>query len=195
MPQAAANSIIWPSGHALALKALEINLLFVTAGVRENNNDNRSEQIDAIEREWGLLGLAYCAMGECHVFAKALCLLLGRPADAATITAAVHHDLSHYFDPSPSCQDMVDAAVKRGSWRRDIRNAKPGDLVFFSWNGTSHASHVGMVKRVLPVGSVATIEWNTTPGPGGNQSDGGGVYERTRGQSVILGYLSINSGT
>lgn len=50
--------------------------------------------------------------------------------------------------------------------------AKTGDLVLY---GTSLAQHVGYV-----VDETTTIEGNTSSGPGGSQSNGGGVFERHR---------------
>lgn len=176
----------------LALKALTINQGFVDAHTVENHNDNRSEQIDAIEREWGLSGLAYCAMGECHVYAKAIAFLTNRPTDFPTLMRIIHHELSVFFTPSPLCQDMVDASKAKATWREDIKNARPGDLVFFNWSGATHAQHVEMFVALNAVGSYKTIGWNTTPGPDGNQSDGGGVYRRVRSRKQTLGYISIN---
>lgn len=58
-------------------------------------------------------------------------------------------------------------------------SARPGDLVCFDWDGDGIADHVGLVEANY--GSwVQTIEGNTSPGAGGSQSNGGGVYRRSR---------------
>lgn len=83
------------------------------------------------------------------------------------------------------------------SWARWFRNRKRwsrstgsrGDIVFFDWSGLrryGQEMHVGIVESVS--GSyVHTIEFNTTGGAG-NQSDGGGVYRRTRHISTVVGF-------
>lgn len=37
---------------------------------------------------------------------------------------------------------------------------RPGDIVFFDWDGSGDCDHVGIVKRVNPDGSITTIEGN-----------------------------------
>jgi hypothetical protein len=58
-------------------------------------------------------------------------------------------------------------------------NLKPGDWCRFTF------SHVGIVEKVLSGGRVQTIEGNTSPGSGGSQRDGGGVWRRVRPLSLI----------
>lgn len=64
-----------------------------------------------------------------------------------------------------------------------------GDIVFFDWSGRKRRGqemHVAIVESVS--GSyVHTIEFNTTGGAG-NQSDGGGVYKRSRHISLVVGF-------
>lgn len=58
---------------------------------------------------------------------------------------------------------------------------KPGDVLVFDWNwATPATNHVGILEKVLPSGNYQTIEGNTSSGPSGSQSNGGGVYRRTR---------------
>ena len=79
-------------------------------------------------------------------------------------------------------------------WFRDrhrfFGSGQRGDIVFFDWTGRQRAGseqHVGIVESVS--GSyVQTIEFNTTSGVAGSQSDGGGVYKRTRHISMIVGF-------
>lgn len=51
---------------------------------------------------------------------------------------------------------------------------QPGDIVFFG-----KSDHVGIVERVSG-SSIITIEGNTSSGNSGSQSNGDGVYRRTR---------------
>ena len=48
------------------------------------------------------------------------------------------------------------------------------------WTGPGHT---GVVEAVHADGSVTTIEGNTSPGAGGSQRDGGGVWRRRRSKS------------
>lgn len=68
------------------------------------------------------------------------------------------------------------------------QQAQPGDLVCFDWDGDGLADHIGFVEKNF--GSyLQTIEGNTTPASGGNQSNGGGVYRRTRPWNVVCAIL------
>lgn len=75
--------------------------------------------------------------------------------------------------------------ILRLGWVRPSK-PRPGDLVLFKWPGISHdpVDHVG-----LYVGRGATIEGNTSPGSGGSQNNGGGVYLRRRGTANVVGYV------
>jgi hypothetical protein len=68
---------------------------------------------------------------------------------------------------------------------------RPGDVVYFDWQGrtaTQGVDHVGIVTGVRQDGRVETIEGNTSPTDQGSQSNGGGVYRRVRPRSVIAGF-------
>lgn len=67
-------------------------------------------------------------------------------------------------------------------------DAQPGDLVIFDWQGDGVADHIGIVEENHPdEGWMQTIEGNTSPGSGGSQSNGGGVYRRARNYNSIIG--------
>lgn len=67
-------------------------------------------------------------------------------------------------------------------------DAQPGDLVMFDWQGDGVADHIGIVEENHPdEGWMQTIEGNTSPGSGGSQSNGGGVYRRARNYNSIIG--------
>jgi hypothetical protein len=67
-------------------------------------------------------------------------------------------------------------------------NPHRGDVVFYQWPGMPRICHVGYVEKVLGGGRIQTIEGNTEPGSGGNQSNGGGVYRRVRAISLVAGF-------
>ncbi|MEV1294426.1 CHAP domain-containing protein [Pseudonocardia sp. NPDC049635] len=75
--------------------------------------------------------------------------------------------------------------------RRDAWHTTPavGDLVFFDFpgDGVNRISHVGLVEKINADGTITTIEGNTSPGTGGSQRNGGGVYRRVR-RAGIVGY-------
>lgn len=67
-------------------------------------------------------------------------------------------------------------------------DAQPGDLVMFDWQGDGVADHIGIVEENhADEGWMQTIEGNTSPGSGGSQSNGGGVYRRARNYNSIIG--------
>ena len=67
-------------------------------------------------------------------------------------------------------------------------DAAPGDLVMFDWNNDGVADHIGLVEVNHPEdGWMQTIEGNTSSGSSGSQSNGGGVYRRSRSYSSIIG--------
>lgn len=72
------------------------------------------------------------------------------------------------------------ACYKHYASRAVSRNSlKPGDIVYYDWDGSGDCDHVGIVESV---GSsrVTTIEGNTSSGNSGSQSNGDGVYRRYR---------------
>lgn len=67
-------------------------------------------------------------------------------------------------------------------------DAQPGDLVMFDWQGDGVADHIGIVEENhADEGWMQTIEGNTSPGSGGSQGNGGGVYRRARNYGSIIG--------
>lgn len=49
-----------------------------------------------------------------------------------------------------------------GRWHYGIHGIKPGDVVFYEWNGrhTTQADHVGIVERVFSNGTIYSLEGN-----------------------------------
>lgn len=81
------------------------------------------------------------------------------------------------------CPYGIDGARKQGRLVSKTA-AQPGDIVFFDWGGDGVSDHTGFIESYS--GGVYTcIEGNTSPGTSGSQSNGGGVYRRTRYASQI----------
>lgn len=63
-----------------------------------------------------------------------------------------------------------------------------GDFAFFDFPDSVHrVQHVGLVTAYSP-STITTTDGNTSSGPGGSEDNGGGVFERTRSRSVVVGY-------
>ena len=73
----------------------------------------------------------------------------------------------------------INAAAREGRLVSPMTQAAPGDLVCFDWDGDNVADHVGIVEANYG-GWIQTIEFNTSSGAAGSQSNGGGVYRRSR---------------
>ena len=55
--------------------------------------------------------------------------------------------------------------ASHGRWHTGISGIRPGDIVFFDWTATrliAAIDHVGLVERVLPDGTIHTLEGNTS---------------------------------
>ena len=96
--------------------------------------------------------------------------------------------------PTASCVTIASGARKAGTIRSSKRDAQAGDVVLFDWDGDGSPDHVGFVE--LNMGSyIQTIEGNTSSGKSGSQSNGGGVYRRTRDWSPVYCVIRIDGGT
>lgn len=85
------------------------------------------------------------------------------------------------------CPSLEAWAKARGRWINS-RDALPGDVLIF---GTSIGVHTGFLERQRG-GSVQTLEGNTSPGNGGSQNNGGGVYRRVRSRSWVRGAIRLD---
>lgn len=88
--------------------------------------------------------------------------------------------------PTASCTQAVNGARKAGRILSSKYDARAGDIVIFDWDPSkgNGVDHVGFVE--LNKGSyIQTIEGNTSSGNSGSQSNGGGVYRRTRNWSTV----------
>ncbi|HEV2448531.1 MAG TPA: hypothetical protein VGS58_21510 [Candidatus Sulfopaludibacter sp.] len=183
-------------GRTLAEKALEVALGFAAAGLVANGQD-RNPEVDKIEALFGLMGEPFCAMGAVFCFAKAYAFLAGEAVDEPTLKVIIGGKLTRYFRPSPSCGAIMTGARKMGIWRPAgdepadaIAEMRPGDLVLYCWNGSGLPEHVGLF-RADAGGSVRTVEFNTSPGQGGSQVNGHGVFVRTRPARFVVGSVAV----
>lgn len=69
----------------------------------------------------------------------------------------------------------------------------PGDMVLFQWKKNGVADHIGRIVS-KGNGSYVTIEGNTSGSNSGSQSNGGGVFKRTRSYTngTVLGILDYS---
>lgn len=71
---------------------------------------------------------------------------------------------------------------------RHVSDPLPGDLAFFDFpDRVDRIQHVGIVVGGDAT-SVTCVEGNTSSGSSGSQSNGGGVYLRTRSRRVVVGF-------
>ena len=80
----------------------------------------------------------------------------------------------------------INAAARAGQLVSPMTQAAPGDLVCFDWDGDGLADHVGIVEANYG-GWIQTIEGNTSSGTAGSQSNGGGVWRRSRDWDSVIG--------
>lgn len=76
-----------------------------------------------------------------------------------------------------SCTALMNYYRKNGQIVK--KGFKPGDIVFFDWDSSGDADHVGVIECVSG-NTIYTIEGNTSVG---NDSNGGEVMRRTRSVS------------
>ncbi len=133
----------------------------------------------------------FCAAGLTWSACRAYCdanAIFTTDANRLAVLRSVLPDIrKRYFMPSASCQVIVDDARKRGTFLDRSNAPKPGFIVFFNWDGASHAEHVGWVES-LDGAVLHTIEFNTTAVSGPNEGDGGCVCKKARALKFVVGY-------
>lgn len=76
-----------------------------------------------------------------------------------------------------------------------LADAKPGDIVCFDWDPDGEADHTGFVEaNYVNDRLLVCIEGNTSSGTAGSQSNGGGVYRRTRDYSTVAAIIRPQYG-
>ncbi len=80
-----------------------------------------------------------------------------------------------------SCSELL-------AWYRNnhpeciVTQPKPRDIIIYNFG------HTGIVESAT-AGTITAIEGNTSAGDSGSQSNGGGVFRRTRGKKLVTAYI------
>ena len=100
-----------------------------------------------------------------------------------------------FSDPSSTNARLADARKAPG-WKeiRSPADVRPGDLVIYDFGdlgageAANDADHVGIVTSTVSDGHFSAVEGNTSGGSG-SQHDGGGVFRKRRGLSVVKAFF------
>lgn len=118
--------------------------------------------------------------------------MMGRPAEAwcADFVCAVFKmcNALDLITNSASCGVMIRGAKNNGTWHSGSSGIKKGDLVYFDFDRDGEQDHVGICYSATTY-YVSCIEGNTSSGTSGSQSNGDGVYKRTRNKKYVLGFI------
>ena len=148
-------------------RAIEIARMLV--GTKEELGQNHGKVVDAIESEFGMNGVAWCVMFVLHCYRQA-CKQLGAKFP---------------FPMQPSSQQLYAHYEKLGMTYTDPKLIKVGDIIIWQHDKTP-TGHAGMdiVAYDPATERIGTVEGNTSSGEQGSQSNGDGVYERSRNVSL-----------
>lgn len=143
--------------------ALRFALRQAVAGVHEVGGNNHGPQVKLYLAEVGLPeGYSWCDAFVSWCFHQAAG---GKklPFESAGVAITYNYARAHNW--------VVDRPLR-------------GDLVVYDWQGNgTFDDHIGFVLRVIQLGPILilkTVEGNTSSGIAGSQSDGDGVFIRTR---------------
>lgn len=147
-----------------------LHLCVIHAGETEVGFSNTGKNIDKWEAECGLRGQPYCAMFLMYQYHKAT----GRKLTPA-----------YAYTPN-----ILNAARKGTDFTLISKgHERAGDWVLYNFGSRDPVQHVGAITRVIAPGDNETIEGNTSPGNGGSQDNGGGVFIRRRHGSGVVAYV------
>lgn len=134
-------------------------------------NSNRGPQIDVWQREVEMIAQPWCGAFQ-----------------GAALRRAGVKGLTYRIRYCPFIRE--DAKLGRNGFIAWLAPAqiKRGDLVLFDWERNGVEDHVGIaLEDYRGIGTLRTLEGNTSSDNNGSQSNGGGVYERVRSISLIAG--------
>ena len=80
-----------------------------------------------------------------------------------------------------SCSALLNW-YKKNKPKQVVTKPEPGDIIIYNFG------HTGILEKVVGVNIVA-IEGNTSSTNSGSQSNGGGVFRRTRSKNTVTGYI------
>lgn len=80
-----------------------------------------------------------------------------------------------------SCSELL-AWYRKNHPECIVTQPKPRDIIIYNFG------HTGIVESAT-AGTITAIEGNTSPGETGSQSNGGGVFRRTRGKKLVTAYI------
>lgn len=150
-------------------KMVRAELAAAKLGIREVGGNNQGPEVKKFLAEVGLPeGYAWCDAFQSYEMHAAAGRRL--PIESASV-------------------QQTYLAAKLLSWL--VQRPRRGDLILYDFDGDGRANdHIGIIVRVLHLpttkgslfGSyvVRTVEGNTSSGVAGSQSEGDGVYVRTR---------------
>ena len=164
---------------AVALKSADVDEAFATSGtIREDNNGNRSAEIDECEAIFGDQGVSYCAMGFWKCRFKAQAFLLALPViDLAALKRMKTLHEQQFGSCSESCAQIVNDYTQRGQFfqvRPEGMRCTPasdrltafrakvqrGDAVIYDWGKGEH--HIEMFLR-WEGSNMVLAAWNVAP--------------------------------
>lgn len=171
-----------PRGRALRWLSRHRGITEQPAG---SNRDNRKDGISAAQRRLGawLVGLPWCGVWACN----------------AAMAGGVKPAKPYRWASVEAIED--DARARRNGFHSWVPN-RPGearglvlrgDLAIMFGRGVHVAVFRDWIRdRNGNVVGVVTDEGNTSSGPGGSQSNGGGAFLRRRSIGEVYGFARVN---
>jgi hypothetical protein len=184
--------------EAFAKRLLSLSSEYADKNISRGSAPN---QIDTFLELFGLhlkyengAYVPFCAAGLSFAACRAYCELDPQNTydldDPLPVLKTILTDINkHYFKPSPAVRIVKADAQTRRIWvKQGDEKPKAGWPVIFSWKQNGVPNHIGLVHE-LKGGTLHTVEFNTSSGVAGSQSNGGAVARRQRKLSYVLGYV------
>lgn len=150
----------------------------ITESPAGSNSDHRTDGIRAAQLTLAGGGRWLIGQPWCGVWAAAALRAAGVQGITARLAAVAYIEDDARAHRAPF----------RG-WTTDPRKVLRGDLVVLFGRGI----HVETVRSIdLARGIIITDGGNTSSGPGGSQSNGGGAFKRTRSLADVHGFALVN---